>query len=185
MLTGPRTLLPRWKDVLDCAGMFRWFFRGGNKPEFDRWTYWEKFDYIAEIFGSMVIGLTGLLLWFPQFASQFLPGWMFNVATIVHGYEALLAIVFIFTIHFFNAHLRPDKFPVDEVIFTGRLSEEEFKLERPAEYARAVASGEIESLRVRPAARWWRKVAIVLGLTAMAVGTALAVLIILAGLKVI
>ena len=77
---------------------------------------------------------------------------MFNVATIVHGYEALLAIGFIFTIHFFNAHLRLEKFPVDDVIFTGRLPEEEFKHERGAEYERLVASGELEALRVPPAA---------------------------------
>jgi len=60
---------------------------------------------------------------------------MFNVATIVHGFEALLAVGFIFTIHFFNAHLRMEKFPVDDVMFTGRLPEEEFKHERGAEYA--------------------------------------------------
>jgi len=182
-LFGPATMLPRWKDFRDCFGMWRWFFVGGSKPKFDRWTYWEKFDYVAEVGGSGIIALSGLLLWFPEFAAKFVPGWMFNVASIVHGYEAVLAIGFIFTIHFFNAHLRLEKFPVDDVMFTGRLSEEEFAHERAVEYERLVASGEIEKLRVPPAPRWYRPLAIVAGLTAMAIGTTLVVLIILAGLN--
>ena len=108
---------------------------------------------------------------------------MFNVATIVHGYEAVLAIGFIFTIHFFNAHLRLEKFPVDDVMFTGRLSEEEFAHEREAEYERLVATGEIEQLRVAPPPKWYRPWAVFAGLLAMAVGTTLVVLIILAGLN--
>jgi cytochrome b subunit of formate dehydrogenase len=181
---GPSTMLPRLKDFKDCIGMWKWFFLGGKKPKFDRWTYWEKFDYVAEVGGSGIIALSGLLLWFPEFFARFVPGWMFNVATIVHGYEAVLAIGFIFTIHFFNAHLRMEKFPVDDVMFTGRLPEEEFKHEREAEYERLVASGEIERLRVPPPPGWYRPAAVVAGLLAMAVGTTLVVLIILAGLNV-
>jgi hypothetical protein len=96
----------------------------------------------------MIIGGSGLLLWFPEIASKVLPGWLFNVAMIVHGYEALLAIGFIFTIHFFNAHLRPGTFPVDAVIFTGSMPEEELKEQRPEEYERLVRTGGLESLRV-------------------------------------
>jgi len=185
MLLGPTTMLPTIKDAKDCLGMFRWFFCGGQKPKFDRWTYWEKFDYMAEVGGSGIIGLTGLLLWFPVFFSVFVPGWMFNVATVIHGFEALLAVGFIFTIHFFNAHLRLEKFPVDDVMFTGRLPEEEFKHERGAEYERAVASGEIEKLRVPPPPAWYRHFAVAAGIIAMTIGTTIALLIILAALKIL
>ena len=185
MLLGPTSMLPSLKDLKDCLGMFRWFFAGGNKPKFDRWTYWEKFDYMAEVGGSGIIGLTGLLLWFPVFFSAYLPGWIFNVATVIHGFEALLAVGFIFTIHFFNAHLRLEKFPVDDVMFTGRLPEEEFKLERGAEYDRLVASGEIARLRVPPPPAWYRKFAVAAGIIAMAIGTTIALLIILAALKIL
>jgi len=185
ILFGPTTMLPRWKDITDCLGMWRWFFVGGAKPKFDRWTYWEKFDYVAEVGGSAIIGITGLFLWFPVFFSSYMPGWMFNVAQYIHGYEALLAIGFIFTIHFFNAHLRIEKFPVDDVMFSGSLPEEEFKEERPAEYERLVAQGRLEALRVAPPRRGYRVFAVLMGMTAMAVGTTLVVLIILAGLKLI
>jgi cytochrome b subunit of formate dehydrogenase len=185
LLTGPYTLLPRMKDVYDCLGMFRWFFTGKGKPAFDRWTYWEKFDYWAEIVGTFIIGGTGLMLWFPGVFSKFIPGWGFNIATIVHGYEALLAVGFIFTIHFFNANLRPEKFPVDDVIFTGVVSEEELREERPMEYERLKESGELQSLLVPEPPRWQRKAAVVVGVTAMTIGTSMVVLIILAGLGLI
>lgn len=183
LILGPSTMMPRKKDITDVIGMWKWFFAGGEKPKFDRWTYWEKFDYTAEVGGSFIIGVTGLVLWFPQFFGSFLPGWWFNVATLIHGYEAMLAIGFIFTIHFFNAHLRLEKFPVDDVMFTGSMPEEEFKLERPAEYERIVAEGRLEEYKVAPPERWQRRVAVAAGVLAMAVGTTLVVLIIMAGLR--
>ena len=87
-------------------------------------------------------------------------------------------------LHFFNAHLRVEKFPVDDVIFTGRLSEAELAHERPAEYERLVATGEIEELRVAPAPAWQRPVAIAIGVIAMLIGFTTVIFIILAGIHV-
>ncbi len=123
------------------------------------------------------------MLWFPMLSSKILPGWAFNIAMIVHGYEALLALGFIFTIHFFNANLRIDKFPVDEVIFSGLIPEEELADERPDEYARLVATGAIDGLRVPVWAAWKGRLFTVLGICAMAFAITLLVLIITAGLK--
>jgi len=146
MFWGPNSMTPNLKDAQDMVGMFKWFFGLGPRPQFDRYTYWEKFDYLAVFWGMFIIGGSGLLLWFPTFFSKFLPGWMFNLATLVHGEEALLAVGFIFTIHFFNGHLRPEKFPMDMVIFTGSVSEHELKDERPLEYQRLVEQGRLGSL---------------------------------------
>jgi cytochrome b subunit of formate dehydrogenase len=138
---GPSSLVPQPKDVQDMYRQIRWFLGLGPKPIFDRYTYWEKFDYWAVFWGMGIIGGSGLMLWFPVAFSHLVPGWVYNIALLVHGEEALLAVGFIFTIHFFNGHLRPEKFPMDMVIFTGRISEHEMKNERPAEYARAIAKG--------------------------------------------
>jgi len=143
---GPYSLVPNLKDGQDIVGMFKWFFGKGPRPQFDRYTYWEKFDYWAVFWGMFIIGGSGLMLWFPTFFSEFLPGWVFNVAMIVHGEEALLAVGFIFTVHFFNGHLRPEKFPMDLVVFTGRLPEHELKDERPLEYERLVNAGQLQSI---------------------------------------
>jgi len=150
---GPNSMVPWKKDLQDIVDHFKWFIGKGQRPQFDRYTYWEKFDYLAVFWGVGIIGLSGLTLWFPEFFSKFLPGWTFNVAIILHSDEALLAAGFIFTIHFFNTHLRPEKFPLDNVIFTGRITEEELIHERPLEYKRLVDSGKLDSLRVDPPTR--------------------------------
>jgi cytochrome b subunit of formate dehydrogenase len=136
---GPRSMVPQPRDLVDMYGHFRWFLGLGPRPAFDRFAYWEKFDYWAVFWGMAIIGGSGLMLWFPVVFARVLPGWVFNIALMVHGEEALLAVGFIFTIHFFNSHLRPDKFPMDMVIFTGRVTERELRTERPAEYARLAA----------------------------------------------
>jgi predicted CXXCH cytochrome family protein len=133
---GPDSLCPNLRDLKDVTGMVRWFFFKGPKPTFERWTYWEKFDFIAVFWGMFAIGGSGLMLWFPELFGMFLPGWMFNVATIIHSDEALLATGFIFTVHFFNTHGRPEKFPMDFVIFNGQLSKHEFIEERGDQWKR-------------------------------------------------
>jgi cytochrome b subunit of formate dehydrogenase len=180
---GPSSLVPCRRDVTDCLAMFRWFFKGGKAPGFDRWTYFEKFDYWCEIGGTGIIGGSGLLLWFPQLASTVLPGWSFNVAMVVHGYEALLAMGFIFTIHFFNANLRIGKFPVDKVIFSGRMPEAELAEERPSEYERLLKSGELDELTAPAWPAWKSRMFTVLGISAMLFATGLLTLIILAGIR--
>jgi cytochrome b subunit of formate dehydrogenase len=118
---GPTSMVPQKRDVVDFFGMMKWFLGLGRRPRFEHFAYWEKFDYWAVLWGTLIMGAAGLVLWFPIAASMILPGWLFNVAMFVHGAEASLAIVFIFVIHFFNGHLRPGKFPMDLMIFTGSV----------------------------------------------------------------
>jgi len=148
MLFGPDTMLFTKKDLQDLVGNIKWFLGKGPRPEYGRWTYWEKFDYFAVFWGIFVIGSTGLALWFSEFFTLFLPGWMINVATIIHSDEALLAVGFIFTVHFFNTHLRPEKFPMDIVIFTGRMPIEEFRRDKPAEYRELTGRGNLHEYLV-------------------------------------
>jgi cytochrome b subunit of formate dehydrogenase len=147
---GPDSMLFNRNDWKDFICSIKWFIGLGKRPEYGRWTYWEKFDYFAVFWGIFIIGSTGLTLWFPEFLTQFVPGWVINVATIIHSDEALLATGFIFTVHFFNTHLRPEKFPMDIVVFSGRVSVEEFKLDRPKEYKEMVEKGELEKHLVQP-----------------------------------
>ena len=148
-LFGPESLCPNLRDITDVVGMVRWFFFKGTKPTFERWTYWEKFDFIAVFWGMFAIGGSGLMLWFPEFFGSFLPGWAFNVATIIHSDEALLATGFIFTVHFFNTHGRPEKFPMDFVIFNGQMSKHEFIEERGDQWARYEQDGTTEEYKIK------------------------------------
>jgi cytochrome b subunit of formate dehydrogenase len=171
VLWGPASMTPQPRDVTELVAHLRWFLHLGPRPPFDHFTYWEKFDYWAVFWGMGVIGGSGLVLWFPEFFSHILPGSWFNIALLVHGEEGLLAVGFIFTIHFFNSHLRPEKFPMDPVIFTGHVTADELRAERPAEYERLRREQRLEDLQVPPApegvhhlARTVASVAVTLGL---------------------
>jgi cytochrome b subunit of formate dehydrogenase len=170
VLWGPASMTPQPRDVAELLAHLRWFLRLGPQPRFDHFTYWEKFDYWAVFWGMGIIGGSGLVLWFPVFFSRFLPGSWFNVALLVHGEEGLLAVGFIFTIHFFNSHLRPDKFPMDPVIFTGRISKHEMIEERPAEFERLSAARELEESEVGPAPAWIGSLAKVVASVAVTLG---------------
>lgn len=150
LLWGRRSMVPGPKDVLDVLENFRYFFYLGPRPSMDRWSYWEKFDYLAVFWGIPIIGFSGLMLWFPDFFTRFLPGWVLNAAFIIHSDEALLAIGFIFLFHFFHNHMRPENFPMDPAIFTGSVPLSRFKRERADEYRRLSETGEIESRLVAP-----------------------------------
>ena len=182
-LFGPNSMVPARKDLSDLVQQFKWFVGRGPRPQFDRYSYMEKFDYWAVFWGVAIIGGSGLLLWFPALFSSWVPGWVFNVATIVHGDEALLALVFIFTIHFFNGQLRPDKFPLDVVVFTGRATQEYMEEEHPVEMERLAEEGRLEQRLAPPPPRALYIGALVLGGTAILIGLTLAGLVIWAKLR--
>jgi cytochrome b subunit of formate dehydrogenase len=167
------------QDLIDFWATLKWFLGFGPKPSYGRWTYWEKFDYFAVFWGVAVIGFSGLILWFPEFFTVVFPGWLINVAMIIHSDEALLAVGFIFTIHFFNTHMRPDSFPMDTVIFTGTVPFEEFKHFRPREYEELKKSGRLRKVVVKREHKpKYERFVKLFGFIALALGLSLTVLII-------
>ena len=173
---GATSMVANWKDVKDLFGHIRWFLGLGPKPRFDRYAYWEKFDYWAVFWGMIVIGFSGYAMWFAPFFARFLPGWALNAVLVIHSEEGLLAILFIFSIHFVNTHLRPDSFPMDLVVFTGVESEEEFKTKRPQEYERLKAKGKLEARVADAPGIWQINFSKVIGFTAILIGLVLLVL---------
>lgn len=174
-----KSLMFNRQDLRDFIATIKWFIGKGPKPAYGRWTYWEKFDYMAVFWGVAVIGLSGLVLWFPEMFSKMLPGWFVNVATIIHSDEALLAVGFIFTIHFFNTHFRPEAFPMDTVIFTGHIPLEELKHDRPKEYQELKASGKLEKITTTLKVSKLRMLLIkIMGFTFLTIGVIMVILII-------
>jgi hypothetical protein len=172
---GPNSMVPTWDDLTGAIAMFKWFFGLGPRPMFDRWTYWEKFDYWAVFWGMAIIGGSGMMLAFPAATASVVPGWMFNVATVIHGEEAILAAVFLFTVHFFNNHFRPDKFPLDIVMFTGAVPLEEFRREHALEYKRLSESGELQKYLVEAPSQPMTLASKILGFSLITVGLTLLV----------
>lgn len=147
---GPDTPVPSIKDVRDIWRNILYFLGQGSRPLFDHFTYFEKFDYWAVFWGVPIIGLSGLVLWFPAFFARFLPGIAINVAHIMHSDEALLAVGFIFIVHLFNTHIQFEKFPLNKVMFSGKVTAEELRHERPLEWERMQEDPErVEETKVR------------------------------------
>jgi len=170
---GPTSMIPGPQDLFDIIAMFKWFFGLAPRPVFDRWTYWEKFDYWAPFWGVTIIGVSGLVMWLPSLTGSILPGWIFNVAAIFHGEEAFLAVVFLFTVHFFNNHFRPDKFPVEVVMFTGTMPLEHYIHEHPLEYKRLRDSGELDKYIVDAPSAPMNSASRLLGFVLIAIGLTL------------
>ncbi len=130
-------MMPRWRDVREL-GVNLAYFVGLRKerPKFGRWAYHEKFDYWAVFWGMVMMGGSGVILWWPGLAARFLPAKLIDLAFIIHSDEALLALLAIFMWHFYNVHLRPTVFPMSWVWLTGKISAEALYLEHRAEYER-------------------------------------------------
>ncbi len=177
---GHTSLVPSLQDLRDIKAMFRWFFGQAARPVFGRWTYWERFDYWAPFWGLTIVGGSGLMLWFKELTAAVWPGWIFNLATLAHGEEAFLAILFLFTVHFFNNHFRPDRFPPPDIsMFTGTVSLEEFRREHTLDYDELVATGQLEKYLVNipsPAMTLGSKI---LGIVLLAFGLALLALVLI------
>ena len=149
-LLGPETIVFQWVDIKGFFQHLGWIVGLSNTPSFDRWTWWEKFDYWAVWWGFMIVGLTGLLLYDPVLSSDYMPGWMLNVMLWVHRVEAVLAMGHIFTIHFFVEHFRPHNFPFNASMFDGTMDMADARAEHPEWIARLEKEGKLESSLVAP-----------------------------------
>ncbi|MBI2841977.1 MAG: cytochrome b/b6 domain-containing protein [Armatimonadetes bacterium] len=140
--------IPRKKDALDLFHQLKYYFGlSRTTPRHDRFNWIEKFEYLAMGWGSVVMILTGLLLWFENQAMLVLPLWVLDVTRVIHSFEALLAFLAIVIWHCYHVHLNPSSFPMSKVWLTGLISEEELKEHHPLEYER-IRREEIPPARV-------------------------------------
>lgn len=149
-------ILPRPKDAFDALhtfmhnlGLMAYFRKKGyfaewferypwlsfeEPPRFGRYSFVEKFEYLALIWGNAVMIATGLMMWFVEVSLAIFPKWVLDVVRVVHGFEALLALLSIVIWHMYNVHLNPDVFPMSKVWLTGKISREHFRAHHPLEY---------------------------------------------------
>ncbi|MBW1893198.1 MAG: cytochrome b/b6 domain-containing protein [Deltaproteobacteria bacterium] len=167
---GPDSLVPNLQDFKDLWQRTMWLFGLGSPPKLGRWTYWEKFDYWAVFWGMPLLAITGLMLMYPLLTSRFMPGWILNVAALLHRAEAILAVTYIFIVHFFIGHLRPSSFPMNEAMFSGSVSMEEAMEEKPSWIARLKEDGKLELSHTNPPVLWYRALYYIFGYAALVFG---------------
>ncbi len=106
---------------------------------FDRFNYVEKAEYWALVWGSVVMSVTGILLWFANESLRWMPKWALDLATLVHYYEAWLAFIAILVWHLYQNVLNPDVYPMNWGWVTGMINEEQLRHEHGAEWAKIEA----------------------------------------------
>jgi len=130
-----RDMLPRWKDVQDVVANFAYYLGLRKvKPKIARFGYAEKAEYWAVVWGTIIMGLTGLMIWFKLGFFGFLPRWWVEIALAVHFYEAILATLAIIVWHFYQVIFDPDVYPLNFAFIDGRVSEESYKEEHELAY---------------------------------------------------
>jgi cytochrome b subunit of formate dehydrogenase len=128
-----RQLLPGRQDVWDVLRQLAWSVgRATEPPRFKVFSYAEKAEYLAFVWGTVIMVASGLVLWFNDFSLRHFPTWVADAATAVHWYEAILATLAIAIWHFYMVVFDPDVYPMDAAWITGRASADHLRHRRPA-----------------------------------------------------
>jgi formate dehydrogenase gamma subunit len=135
-----KDLFPVKKDFGDVGCQIRYLLGwNAEKPKIGRFGYAEKMEYWAVIWGTIIMGVTGLMIWFKMDVTRFLPRWAVDVALTIHYYEAILACLAIIVWHFYHVIFDPDVYPINPAFWDGHVSEEWQKHEFPLDKASTAA----------------------------------------------
>lgn len=130
-------LLPRWKDATDAIGILKYNLGfSDEKPKFDRFSYIEKSEYWALVWGNIVMAVTGVIMWFDEFFLGIFTKLGYDISRTVHYYEAWLATLAILVWHIYFVIFNPDVYPMNLAWIKGTLTEEEMEDEHPLELER-------------------------------------------------
>jgi cytochrome b subunit of formate dehydrogenase/DnaJ-class molecular chaperone len=125
-----KDMLPVPKDATDLVDTLKYYIGLPSKrPEYARFSYAEKMEYLALVWGTIVMVVTGLMLWFKMDVMNLLPRWSLDIATAVHFYEAVLATLAIIVWHFYAVIFDPDVYPMNWAWFDGKMSVEHYSEE--------------------------------------------------------
>ncbi len=140
-----RHMMPRLRDAQDLWGVLRYNLGlSKERPTFGKFSYAEKMEYLAFLWGTVVMAVTGLLLWFNNLTLTFFPKWVSDAATVTHFYEAILASLAILIWHFYMVIFDPAVYPMDLSWLTGNVPADHLRETRPA-YYRALLSERAEA----------------------------------------
>jgi len=121
---------PRPKDAFDALGTMRYYLGlSAERPKFGRFSYAEKAEYWALVWGTALMGVTGVMMWAKVGVGNLLARWWVDVATAVHFYEAILATLAIVVWHFYQVFFDPDVYPMNGAWWDGKMPVEHYRHE--------------------------------------------------------
>ena len=124
-----RDIAPRPKDAFDAWGTMRYYLGlSREKPKFGRFNYAEKAEYWALVWGTALMGLTGIMMWAKVWVGNLLARWWVDVATAIHFYEAILATLAILVWHFYQVFFDPDVYPMNWAWWDGKMPVEHYRM---------------------------------------------------------
>ena len=134
-----RYMIPGLDDLRDLGDMFLYNLGLSEKrPMFGKFNYVEKIEYLAYMWGTVVMAATGFILWFNNLALRYFPKWVSDAATALHYYEAILATFSILIWHWYTVMFDPDVYPMDRAWITGQASADHLRHTRPQYYEQLV-----------------------------------------------
>ncbi len=133
-------LKPRWKDFEDFYRTIKGAFTSKEiENYYDKYTYWQKFQYWGVVFGAATMIITGLVLWFETAAMMVLPKFIIDIVLIIHSDEALLLMLILFLWHLYIVHLQADYFPMNKLWLTGKISIEDLKRKHYLQFRKLIS----------------------------------------------
>jgi formate dehydrogenase subunit gamma len=151
-----KEMIPKGKDAVDAfqtfghnigltgflykKGVFKRFFEKhpfflfASEPEFGRYNFIEKFEYLGVAWGSLIMIASGFFMWNVELSLRLFPLWVHDIFIIIHGYEAILAFLTIIIWHMYNVHFNPEVFPMSKVWLNGKITGHELRTLHPLEY---------------------------------------------------
>jgi len=133
-----KAMMPQFKDATDLLQVFLYNLGlSKTEPHFAKFNYAEKVEYWAFLWGTLVMTVSGFLLWFNNFTLRHFPKWISDAATAVHYYEAILATFSILLWHFYMVIFDPLVYPMDTAWLNGKVPADHYRHSRPA-YFRAL-----------------------------------------------
>ncbi len=133
-----RDIWLRFSDGSDLIAVLRYYLgRSSQKPTFGRFSYAEKAEYWAGMWGTIVMAVTGVVIWYAVAVATWIPRWWIDIATTIHFYEAILATLAIVVWHFYHVIFDPDVYPMNWAWFDGKMSEEQNREEHGREAEKA------------------------------------------------
>jgi formate dehydrogenase gamma subunit len=145
-----KDFFPSLRDITEFKDSMLYLVgRKSDRPLYGRFSYIEKMEYWAVVWGTVIMGATGFILWFKDFFFRIVGNVGMDIATAIHYYEAILASLAILVWHLYFVFVNPDVRPMNKAWLSGYLTKEEMEKEHPLELQKLAEESAAEEKKMK------------------------------------